>query len=114
MPRHASEYFTPAGRVLVFLTLIGSAGGVCAYVAWGAEELPAGRYPLVFFAMPVLIAAFIFFAIGSAVLKWFGFAIFKDPDLHSEYEQMARDEAREAEASDWVEGAAGDVADDTR
>ena len=36
------------------------------------------------------------------------------PDLEIAYEQMARDEAREAEALEWVEATAGDVADETR
>ncbi len=35
-------------------------------------------------------------------------------DLELAYEQMAQDEAREAEALDWAEGTVGDVADETR
>ncbi len=35
-------------------------------------------------------------------------------DLESAYRQMARDEAREAEALEWAEGTVGDVADETR
>jgi hypothetical protein len=35
-------------------------------------------------------------------------------DLEAAYRQMAREEAREAEALEWAEGTVGDVADETR
>ncbi len=35
-------------------------------------------------------------------------------DLEVAYEQMAREEAREAEALEWAEATSGDVADETR
>lgn len=35
-------------------------------------------------------------------------------DFEVAYRQMARDEAREAEALEWSEGTLGDVADETR
>jgi predicted CopG family antitoxin len=35
-------------------------------------------------------------------------------DLEVAYQQMAQDEAREAEALEWAEGTIGDVADETR
>ncbi len=35
-------------------------------------------------------------------------------DLEVAHQQMARDEAREAEALEWAEATAGDVADETR
>ena len=35
-------------------------------------------------------------------------------DLDLAYQQMARDEAREAEALDWAEATVGDVADEAR
>ena len=35
-------------------------------------------------------------------------------DLEEGYRQMAKDEAREAEALRWAEGTVGDVADETR
>ena len=35
-------------------------------------------------------------------------------DLEVAYQQMAREEAREAEALDWAEATIGDVADETR
>ena len=37
-----------------------------------------------------------------------------DEDLEVAYRQMARDEAREAEALEWAEAALVDIADDTR
>jgi len=36
------------------------------------------------------------------------------PDLDAAYAEMARDEAREAEALDWAEATVGDVADEAR
>ena len=36
------------------------------------------------------------------------------PDIEAGYQQMAQDEAREAEALAWVEGVVGDVSDETR
>jgi len=35
------------------------------------------------------------------------------PDLEAAYEQMARDEEREAEALEWAEATVGDVTDET-
>lgn len=35
-------------------------------------------------------------------------------DLHAAYRQMARDEAREAEALEWAEETVGDIADEAR
>ena len=35
-------------------------------------------------------------------------------DLDASYREMARDEAREAEALEWVEGTLGDVTDEAR
>lgn len=37
-----------------------------------------------------------------------------DKDLEAAYRQMAREEAREAEALEWTEATVGDVADETR
>jgi predicted CopG family antitoxin len=36
------------------------------------------------------------------------------PDLEAAYQQMAQDEAREAEAFAWAEATLGDVSDDPR
>ena len=36
------------------------------------------------------------------------------PDIEAGYQQMAQDEAREAEALAWVEGVVGDGSDETR
>jgi predicted CopG family antitoxin len=36
------------------------------------------------------------------------------PDLEAAYQQMAEDEAREAEALEWAEATVGDVSDETR
>jgi predicted CopG family antitoxin len=36
------------------------------------------------------------------------------PDLEAGYREMAKDEAREAEALEWAENLVGEVADETR
>jgi len=36
------------------------------------------------------------------------------PDLDVAYQQMARDEAREADALEWADATIGDIADETR
>jgi len=36
------------------------------------EDLPPGSYPILFFAMPVLVLAGVFFGTGLALLRWFG------------------------------------------
>jgi predicted CopG family antitoxin len=36
------------------------------------------------------------------------------PDLEAAYQQMAQNEAREAEALEWAEATVGDVSDETR
>jgi predicted CopG family antitoxin len=37
-----------------------------------------------------------------------------NPDLCSDYREMAQDEAREADALEWIEGTLGDMADEAR
>ncbi len=37
-----------------------------------------------------------------------------DSELEASYREMAADEAREAEALEWIEGTIGDVADEPR
>ena len=81
MARHPSDYFTFPGRVLSLLTLVIAVGGPFAYFAWVMDDLPPGRrYPLWFFALPVLTGAGLFFAACSALLKAIGVEVFKDPD----------------------------------
>jgi hypothetical protein len=80
MSRHASEYFTFPGRILVLLTVLLAVGGPFAYFALVWEDLPPGSYPLLLFAMPFLILAALFFGLGVAVLRWFDVKVFKDAE----------------------------------
>ena len=80
MSKHASEYFTLPGRILVLVTLVLAVGGTCLVIVWLADSLSPGRYPIWFFAMPVLLGAGIFFALCVAILKLLGIAVFKDTD----------------------------------
>jgi hypothetical protein len=84
MAKHASEYFTLPGRVLVLLTTVLATGGTAGYIAWAWDGLPPGSYPIWLFALPVLLAAGLFFALGLGVLRYFGVAVLKDPDTPSD------------------------------
>jgi predicted CopG family antitoxin len=37
-----------------------------------------------------------------------------DRDLEAAYQEMSQDEAREAEALEWIEGTRGEISDETR
>lgn len=80
MPKHISEYFTLPGKILALLTLVLAVGGPWVYFAMVMDELPPGSYPILFFALPVMIGAVFFFAFGAMILKYFGIAVFKKDD----------------------------------
>ncbi len=79
MAKHASEYFTLPGRILVLLTIFLAIGGTIGYITLVWDGLPPGNYPIILFALPVLFVAGLFFALGVGVLRYFGVAVFKDP-----------------------------------
>jgi len=80
MSRHASEFFTYPGRILVLVTVLIAVGGPFAYFAMVWEDLPPGTYPLILFAMPFIILAAFFFGLGVAVLRWLGVKVFRNPE----------------------------------
>jgi hypothetical protein len=85
MAKHVSEYFTVPGRVLILSTILLATGGTVGYMAWAVDDgLREGTYPIWLFALPVLLAAGLFFALGVGVLRYFGVAVFKDPDTPSD------------------------------
>ena len=78
MGQTLGERLTLAGRILVLLTLFLAVGGPIGYFAITWEELPAGRYPIWFFVLPVLAGAALFYVIGAVVLRWLGIAVWRE------------------------------------
>jgi hypothetical protein len=70
--------FTLVGRLLVLFTLTLAVGGPFAYFYWLSDDLPSGSYPLLLFALPILIGAAIFFALATLVLRSMGIPVFKE------------------------------------
>ena len=75
--------YTIAGRMLLLCAIVLPIGGTWITIYLLSESLPQGRYPILFFAMPFLVAAFVLFFGGSALLRKFGVRIRRD-DLISE------------------------------
>jgi hypothetical protein len=69
--------FTFAGRLILLIALMIAIGGTAALVYWGNEILPAGRYPIVLFAIPPLCVAGIFIALGMLILKLAGLEFYQ-------------------------------------
>ena len=69
---------TFVGRVLILVTLTFVVGGPFAYFYWMVDDLPPGRYPLVLFALPILLVGALFFWVACVVLKSLGIAVFRD------------------------------------
>ena len=72
-----ADWLTLPGRLLLVLTVIGFAGGYVWYTVRGLESLPSGRYPIVFFAFPVLLAAAVFFFVVAFLLERLGVRIYR-------------------------------------
>jgi hypothetical protein len=73
MADHVSQYFTMPGRILVLLTIVLAIGGTWVYLI--VDLLPAGRYPIFMFSVPIYLGAGLFFLIGRFVLKCFGYSV---------------------------------------
>ena len=59
---------TLAGRVLLLAHLVLGIGGSALYICDYLPQLPAGRYPILMFVVPVgLVCVFLFFAIAWAL-----------------------------------------------
>jgi hypothetical protein len=63
---------TIPGRLLVILTLALTGGGFAAVVLWLEPELAPGRYPIIYFLIPVLLGASVFFACGRLLMGLIG------------------------------------------
>jgi hypothetical protein len=78
--RHASEYFTIPGRILVLTTIVLAVGGPWLVFMWLYDTLTPGRYPLWFFALPIWVSLAFAFALTAAVFRLFGIFVFRQPE----------------------------------
>jgi hypothetical protein len=84
--RHAVEYFTIPGRILVLTTIILAVAGPWLIFMWLRETLTPGRYRLSFFAIPVWTFLGIAFCITAALFRRFGITVLKQPEQNSHAE----------------------------
>jgi hypothetical protein len=68
---------TWAGWSLTVTTIAVMVGLMIPYGSWLYDFLPEGTYPALALALPVLILAFGFFAVGWLVLKGIGIPVWK-------------------------------------
>lgn len=64
-------------RLVILLSVVAATAGTAAYVCWIYTDLPPGRYPLWFFAMPVVMAVGLLCAAGLALLRFCGIPIYQ-------------------------------------
>jgi hypothetical protein len=73
--RPLRETLSLPARIVIVLSVLLAAGGTVAYVFWAIDSLPAGRYPLWFFALPVVAAVGVLCAVGLGVMRVCGVPI---------------------------------------
>jgi hypothetical protein len=69
--------FTLAARVVIVLSILAAVAGTAVYVGGIYDDLPPGRYPLWFFAMPVAIAVGLLCSAGLALLRVRGIPVYR-------------------------------------
>jgi hypothetical protein len=77
VPPGPITWFTVAGRLLLIVTMILTGGLMYWYVFATVPELPAGSYPVVMWAFPLLITGFLFFWLTAFVLERLGIRIYR-------------------------------------
>lgn len=75
-PNWVIRTFTPVGRALFTGAVLATMGGVGVYVLWIREDLPAGRYPILLFAVPVGIGCVLLFFGLAWLLERLGIRIY--------------------------------------
>jgi len=74
-----ARWLTVPGRLLLIVIIVSSAGGIWWYVESTIHSFPSGRYPIILWAVPVLVvAALLFFGI-AAFLEKIGIRIYQKP-----------------------------------
>ena len=78
-PRAAGpiEWFTVPGRLLLVGTIVGVGGLFAWYVLTLVDELPPGRYPVIFFLGPVAVGGVVFFVAAAFALERMGVRIYR-------------------------------------
>ena len=79
-PNSPLEKFTTAGRLLAIATIVFAGGFFYWNVIFIHDNFPAGRYPIAFIAIPVLIGSAIFYGAGCLIFNLFGIRVRKDSD----------------------------------
>ena len=69
---------TLAGRVIVLIHVFMAFGGTLFYVFDFIPKLPTGRYPLLMFAIPVILVCFVSFRLVTWVAGRLGIRVYKD------------------------------------
>ena len=77
---------TLPARILLLLTFLIVVGGTIGYISWTIDELD-GTYPLLLLAMPVLVVAMVFFALGYSALHWLGIPFYTPEDQDGSEDQ---------------------------
>jgi hypothetical protein len=69
--------FTLAGRVLLLAHVLVGIGGSALYICDYIPQLPAGRYPILMFVIPVGLVCFFSFLVIAWGLERLGIRIYK-------------------------------------
>ena len=73
-----ADWLTVPGRLLLILTVVGGACLFYFYFIGTYEDLPAGRYPVLLWLVPVGVAAVAFFFVTALVLERLGVRIYRN------------------------------------
>jgi hypothetical protein len=70
---------TPAGRVLLVLTVLGSVGGLAAWFLFTWDPPRPGSHPIIIWLVPVGIVSVFFFFGAALLLEKCGVPVFRKP-----------------------------------
>jgi hypothetical protein len=71
------DKFTFVGRMLLLTHLLLGIGGSAVYICDFIPQLPAGRYPVFMFVIPVGLVCFLLFLASAWLLERIGIQIYK-------------------------------------
>ncbi len=64
--------FTIAGRLWIIACICGGTGAFIAYMCELLPQLPPGRYPLIFFLVPVALGTLLVYGLGYKAISLVG------------------------------------------
>ena len=76
------EWYTVAGRLLVMVTVVGSAAAFYVFFMGTFPSFPAGKYPVAIWLVPIAIAGFLFFKFIAFALQKIGVEIYRRSESH--------------------------------